>query len=82
NQRIIVDEGDRVEAGAVLADGPSTENGEMALGKNLLVAFMSWEGYNFEDAIILSQRLVQADVLSSTHIHEHKLHARRTLLVA
>ncbi|RBP62356.1 DNA-directed RNA polymerase subunit beta [Brevibacterium sanguinis] len=82
NQRIIVDEGDRVEAGAVLADGPSTQNGEMALGKNLLVAFMSWEGYNFEDAIILSQRLVQDDVLSSIHIEEHEVDARDTKLGA
>ncbi|WP_375294967.1 DNA-directed RNA polymerase subunit beta [Brevibacterium sp.] len=82
NQRIIVDEGDRVETGAVLADGPSTQNGEMALGKNLLVAFMSWEGYNFEDAIILSQRLVQDDVLSSIHIEEHEVDARDTKLGA
>ena len=82
NQRILVDEGDRVEAGSVLADGPSTENGEMALGKNLLVAFMSWEGYNFEDAIILSQRLVQDDVLSSIHIEEHEVDARDTKLGA
>ncbi|GAA1639996.1 DNA-directed RNA polymerase subunit beta [Brevibacterium sanguinis] len=82
NQRIIVDEGDRVEVGAVLADGPSTEGGEMALGKNLLVAFMSWEGYNFEDAIILSQRLVQDDVLSSIHIEEHEVDARDTKLGA
>ncbi|MDN5774260.1 MAG: DNA-directed RNA polymerase subunit beta, partial [Brevibacterium aurantiacum] len=82
NQRIIVDEGDRVEAGTVLADGPSTQNGEMALGKNLLVAFMSWEGYNFEDAIILSQRLVQDDVLSSIHIEEHEVDARDTKLGA
>src|SRR5699024_2612095 len=63
-------------------DGPSTENGEMALGKNLLVAFMSWEGYNFEDAIILSQRLVQDDVLSSIHIEEHEVDARDTKLGA
>ena len=82
NQRIIVDEGDRVESGTVLADGPSTQNGEMALGKNLLVAFMSWEGYNFEDAIILSQRLVQDDVLSSIHIEEHEVDARDTKLGA
>ena len=82
NQRIIVDQGDRVEVGAVLADGPSTENGEMALGKNLLVAFMSWEGYNFEDAIILSQRMVQDDVLSSIHIEEHEIDARDTKLGA
>ncbi|WP_151952462.1 DNA-directed RNA polymerase subunit beta [Brevibacterium sp. Marseille-P9724] len=82
NQKIIVSEGDRVEAGAVLADGPSTQNGEMALGKNLLVAFMSWEGYNFEDAIILSQRMVQDDVLSSIHIEEYEVDARDTKLGA
>ena len=82
NQRIIVSEGDRVEVGAVLADGPSTQNGEMALGKNLLVAFMSWEGYNFEDAIILSQRMVQDDVLSSIHIEEYEVDARDTKLGA
>jgi DNA-directed RNA polymerase subunit beta len=80
NQRVIVEEGDRVEAGAVLADGPSTDCGELALGKNLLVAFMSWEGHNFEDAIILSQRLVQDDVLSSIHIEEHEVDARDTKL--
>jgi DNA-directed RNA polymerase subunit beta len=80
NQRVIVDEGDRVEAGQVIADGPSTQNGEMALGSNLLVAFMSWEGYNYEDAIILSQRLVQDDVLSSIHIEEHEIDARDTKL--
>ncbi len=82
NQRIFVNEGDRVEAGAVLADGPSTQDGEMALGKNLLVAFMSWEGYNYEDAIILSQRMVQDDVLSSIHIEEHEVDARDTKLGA
>ena len=82
NQRIIVDEGDRVEVGSVLGDGPSTDKGEMALGKNLLVAFMSWEGYNFEDAIILSQRMVQDDVLSSIHIEEHEVDARDTKLGA
>ncbi|GAA4385539.1 DNA-directed RNA polymerase subunit beta [Brevibacterium pityocampae] len=82
NQRILVDEGDRVEVGAVIGDGPSTENGEMALGKNLLVAFMSWEGHNFEDAIILSQRMVQEDVLSSIHIEEHEVDARDTKLGA
>ncbi|MCT1828364.1 DNA-directed RNA polymerase subunit beta [Brevibacterium luteolum] len=82
NQRILVNEGDRVEAGAVLADGPSTQDGEMALGKNLLVAFMSWEGYNYEDAIILSQRMVQDDVLSSIHIEEHEVDARDTKLGA
>ncbi len=82
NQRVIVDEGDRIEAGGVLADGPSTDNGELALGKNLLVAFMSWEGHNFEDAIILSQRIVQDDVLSSIHIEEHEVDARDTKLGA
>ena len=82
NQRVLVDEGDRVEVGAVIGDGPSTENGEMALGKNLLVAFMSWEGHNFEDAIILSQRMVQDDILSSIHIEEHEVDARDTKLGA
>lgn len=80
NQKVIVDEGSRVEAGQVLADGPCTEEGEMALGKNLLVAFMPWEGHNYEDAIILSQRLVQDDVLSSIHIEEHEVDARDTKL--
>jgi len=80
NQKPIVDEGDRVEEGQVLADGPCTQNGEMALGRNLLVAFMSWEGHNYEDAIILSQRLVQDDVLSSIHIEEHEVDARDTKL--
>ena len=80
NQRPIVDEGDRVEAGQVIADGPCTQNGEMALGKNMLVAFMPWEGHNYEDAIILSQRIVQDDVLSSIHIEEHEVDARDTKL--
>lgn len=80
NQKVIVAEGDRVIEGQVLADGPATENGEMALGKNLLVAFMPWEGHNYEDAIILSQRLVQDDVLSSIHIEEHEVDARDTKL--
>ncbi|MFI6290814.1 DNA-directed RNA polymerase subunit beta [Nonomuraea sp. NPDC050790] len=80
NQKPIVAEGDRVEAGQVIADGPCTESGEMALGKNLLVAFMPWEGHNYEDAIILSQRLVQDDVLSSIHIEEHEVDARDTKL--
>jgi len=80
NQKPIVDEGQRVEAGQVIADGPCTDNGEMALGKNLLVAFMPWEGHNYEDAIILSQRLVQDDVLSSIHIEEHEVDARDTKL--
>ena len=80
NQKPIVDEGDRVEVGQVLADGPATENGEMALGKNLLVAVMPWEGHNYEDAIILSQRLVEEDVLTSIHIEEHEIDARDTKL--
>ncbi|WP_067993814.1 DNA-directed RNA polymerase subunit beta [Nocardia pseudobrasiliensis] len=82
NQRPIVDEGQRVEKGQVLADGPCTENGEMALGKNLLVAVMPWEGHNYEDAIILSQRLVEEDVLTSIHIEEHEIDARDTKLGA
>ncbi|MFC6559129.1 DNA-directed RNA polymerase subunit beta, partial [Nonomuraea cavernae] len=80
NQKPIVAEGDRVEVNQVIADGPCTQNGEMALGKNLLVAFMPWEGHNYEDAIILSQRLVQDDVLSSIHIEEHEVDARDTKL--
>ncbi len=72
--------GQRVEVGQVIADGPCTDDGEMALGKNLLVAFMPWEGHNYEDAIILSQRLVQDDVLSSIHIEEHEVDARDTKL--
>ncbi|CAM3541048.1 DNA-directed RNA polymerase subunit beta [Mycolicibacterium frederiksbergense] len=82
NQRPIVDTGQRVEAGQVLADGPCTENGEMALGKNLLVAVMPWEGHNYEDAIILSSRLVEEDVLTSIHIEEHEIDARDTKLGA
>ena len=70
----------RLEVGGVIADGPATDGGEMALGRNLLVAFMPWEGHNYEDAIILSQRLVQDDVLSSIHIEEHEVDARDTKL--
>jgi DNA-directed RNA polymerase subunit beta len=80
NQRPRVVEGDKVSKGTILADGPSTDHGELALGKNLLVAFMPWEGYNFEDAIILSERLVKDDVLTSIHIHEHEVDARDTKL--
>ncbi len=80
NQKPVVEEGQRVEAGQVIADGPCTDHGEMALGRNLLVAFMPWEGHNYEDAIILSQRLVQDDVLSSIHIEEHEVDARDTKL--
>jgi DNA-directed RNA polymerase subunit beta len=80
NQRPLVREGDRLVKGTVIADGPSTDRGELALGKNLLVALMPWEGYNFEDAIILSERLVKDDVLTSIHIHEHEVDARDTKL--
>ncbi|HRD63450.1 MAG TPA: DNA-directed RNA polymerase subunit beta, partial [Nocardioides sp.] len=80
NQRPLVAEGDKLEAGSPLADGPCTDNAEIALGTNLLVAFMPWEGHNYEDAIILSQRLVQEDVLTSIHIEEHEVDARDTKL--
>ena len=82
NQKPRVVEGQSVKKGTILADGPSTDHGELALGKNLLVAFMTWEGYNFEDAIILSERLVRDDVLTSIHIHEHEIDARDTKLGA
>ena len=80
NHRVIVKAGDRVEVGEVIADGPSTDRGELALGANLLVAFMPWEGHNFEDAIIISQNLVKDDVLSSIHIEEYEVDARDTKL--
>ncbi len=80
NQTSIVSPGQKVEAGEVLADGPSTDQGELALGKNLLVAFMPWEGHNFEDAIIISQALVKEDTLSSIHIEAHEVEARDTKL--
>src|SRR5688500_12680851 len=82
NQKPIVVEGTKIAAGDVLADGPCTETGELALGKNLLVAFMPWEGHNYEDAIILSERLVKDDVLTSIHIEEHEIDARDTKLGA
>ncbi|WP_297739334.1 DNA-directed RNA polymerase subunit beta [uncultured Tessaracoccus sp.] len=82
NQRPLVKPGDRVEVGTPIADGPCTDQGELALGKNLLVAFMPWEGLNYEDAIILSQRIVQDDVLTSIHIEEHEIDARDTKLGA
>jgi DNA-directed RNA polymerase subunit beta len=82
NQKPIVKEGEKVKAGQVLADGPCTDGGEMALGRNLLVAYMPWEGHNYEDAIILNQRLVQDDVLTSIHIEEHEIDARDTKLGA
>ena len=82
NQKPIVAQGQAVKKGDILAHGPSTDNGELALGKNLVVAFMPWEGYNFEDAIILSERLVKDDVLTSIHIKEHEIDARDTKLGA
>jgi DNA-directed RNA polymerase subunit beta len=82
NQKVLVAEGDTVKEGQVIADGPSTEDGELALGKNLLVAFMSWQGHNYEDAIIVSERLVKDDVLTSIHIDEHEIEARDTKLGA
>ncbi len=82
NQRVLTSEGQKVDKGDLLADGPSTHNGELALGKNLLVAFMPWEGYNYEDAIILNERLVRDDVLTSIHIEEHEVDARDTKLGA
>ena len=82
NQRVRVSEGERVEPLSIIADGPATDHGELALGKNLLVAFMPWEGLNYEDAIILSQRMVSEDVLTSIHIEEHEVDARDTKLGA
>ncbi|GAB2746336.1 DNA-directed RNA polymerase subunit beta [Salinifilum aidingensis] len=82
NQKPVIDEGDRVEDGHILADGPCTEQGEMALGKNLLTAIMPWEGHNYEDAMVISQRLVQDDDLTSVHIEEHEVDARDTKLGA
>ncbi|MFQ9716321.1 MAG: DNA-directed RNA polymerase subunit beta [Blautia sp.] len=80
NQRPIVTQGDHVEAGEVIADGPSTSKGELALGKNPLIGFMTWEGYNYEDAVLLSERLVQDDVYTSVHIEEYEAEARDTKL--
>src|SRR5699024_5655798 len=80
NHRPIVRRGDRIEKGDVIADGPSTDMGEIALGKNLLVAFMTWEGYNFEDAILISEKLVKNDGLTSIHIEEYEAESRDTKL--
>jgi len=80
NQRAIVFKGDKIEAGDVIADGPSTKDGELALGKNPLIGFMTWEGYNYEDAVLLSERLVQDDVYTSVHIEEYEIEARDTKL--
>ncbi|WP_241152926.1 DNA-directed RNA polymerase subunit beta [Neoactinobaculum massilliense] len=80
NQTVRVSEGDRLETGSLIADGPATEGGELALGQNLLVAFTAWNGYNYEDAVVISERLVQDDVLTSIHIEEHEVDARDTKL--
>ncbi|MBF7096000.1 DNA-directed RNA polymerase subunit beta [Alkalibacter mobilis] len=80
NQRPIVVKGERVEKGQILADGPSTDNGEIALGRNILIAFMTWEGYNYEDAILISEKLVKEDVFTSIHIEEYESEARETKL--
>ena len=80
NQRPIVTVGDRVTKGEILADGPSMEQGELALGRNVLVAFMTWDGYNYEDAIIMSERLVKDDVYTSIHIEEYESESRDTKL--
>ena len=80
NQRPIVDNGDRVEAGQVIVDGPSVDNGELALGRNVLAGFMTWEGYNYEDAILINERLVRDDVFTSIHIEEYEIEARETKL--
>ncbi|MBH9807717.1 hypothetical protein FE501_19535, partial [Clostridioides difficile] len=80
NQRPIVKKGDRVVKGEILADGQSMDQGELALGQNVLVAFMTWEGYNYEDAIIMSEKLVKEDVYTSIHIEEYESEARDTKL--
>ncbi len=80
NQKPLVDAGDRIEKGDIIADGPATKNGELALGKNILIGFMSWEGYNYEDAILLSEKLVREDAFTSIHIEEKKVSARDTKL--
>ena len=80
NQRPLVKVGDRVEKGDIIADGPSTDLGELALGRNVLVAFMPWNGYNFEDSILLSERIVKDDVFTSIHIEEFEVMARDTKL--
>ena len=82
NQRPIINTGDKVAAGEIIADGPATNNGELALGKNILIAYMEWEGYNYEDAILISEKLVQDDVFTSIHIEEHETEARDTKLGA
>ena len=80
NQRPIVSVGEQVKAGDVIADGPATKNGEISLGKNALVGFMTWEGYNYEDAVLLNEKLVREDVYTSIHIEEYETEARETKL--
>ena len=80
NQIPVVHVGDRLEKGEVVADGPATDNGEIALGRNCLIGFMTWEGYNYEDAILINERLVREDCLSTIHIEEYELEARDTKL--
>ncbi|MEG1973192.1 MAG: DNA-directed RNA polymerase subunit beta, partial [Oscillospiraceae bacterium] len=80
NQRPIVNHGDKVHAGDVIADGPATSNGEISLGKNMLIGFMTWEGYNYEDAVLINEKLVKEDIFTSIHIEEHELEARDTKL--
>src|SRR5690606_9757865 len=80
NQRPLVRKGEIIKAGDIMADGPSTEQGELALGRNVVVAFMTWEGYNYEDAILLSEKLVKEDVYTSIHIEKHEIEARDTKL--
>lgn len=80
NQRPVVDKGERVEVGQVIADGPATSNGEISLGKNALIGFMTWEGYNYEDAVLLNEKLVRDDVFTSIHIEEYEIEARDTKL--
>ena len=82
NQRPVVEIGERVEEGSVIADGPATSQGEISLGKNALVGFMTWEGYNYEDAILISEKLVHDDVFTSIHIEEYECEARDTKLGA
>src|SRR5699024_7002856 len=80
NQRPIVSKGEEVKAGQVIADGPSTKNGEISLGKNALIGFMTWEGYNYEDAVLINEKIVREDVYTSIHIEEYELEARETKL--
>lgn len=80
NQKVIVDKGQHVDAGEVIADGPSTDKGELSLGKNVLIGFMTWEGYNYEDAVLLNERLVKEDTFTSIHIEEYEIDAKETKL--